>query len=297
MNRLGTIILLACICLLTTVGLPEVGHAASGKVYTCNIVSSYRHPVTNKIEDSGGEGSYATGQGMVEGCMGKTGIMEVTDDGSYYLTFRLGLADYTKNQSFQVQKNGDSSWQTPEQSGVTNQGSDSNGTTNDVCVKVPSKDCIVRGSMYVEAMGRDVVWFFYPKKFQEGNDTDMKATIVTAESKGNNPSKEDMAKKPEKTPKQETKKTAPSKEKGEGDNRYAVSAAQGMLLSTAQQAENNRELHLSKNAKTFLIAMAGAMVGTSIVFLIIIMLWRGSPSWPGRKRKEDQDDEYIYQEE
>ena len=63
----------------------------------------YAHPVTGEIEDSGGEASYATGQGMVEGAVYTTGILEVTDSGNYYLTIRLSLMDYTSNHSFWVQ--------------------------------------------------------------------------------------------------------------------------------------------------------------------------------------------------
>ena len=51
-------------------GFPAVlVQAASGMVYTCIIHPCYRHPVTGEIEDSGGEASYATGQGMVEPCI------------------------------------------------------------------------------------------------------------------------------------------------------------------------------------------------------------------------------------
>ena len=158
-------------------------HAASGTVYTCSIVPSYRHPVTGTIEDSGGEGSYATGQGMVEGCVSTTGMLEVTDSGEYYLTFRMGLMDYTTNHSFQVQSAGDSGWSTPSM-GITGNGSDSNGTTADICIQVPSQNCVVRGSMYVSPMGRDVIFYLYPSSFSEGNSSGMNATMVTEASAG-----------------------------------------------------------------------------------------------------------------
>ena len=64
--------------------------AASGNVYTCVIHPCYAHPVTGVIEDSGGEASYATGQGMVEGAVYTTGIMELTDSGEYYLGAERG---------------------------------------------------------------------------------------------------------------------------------------------------------------------------------------------------------------
>ena len=56
-------------------------YAASGTVYTCVIHPCYEHPVTGVIEDSGGEASYATGQGIVDGAFYTTGILELKDSG------------------------------------------------------------------------------------------------------------------------------------------------------------------------------------------------------------------------
>ena len=155
--------------------------AASGNVYTCVIHPCYAHPVTGVIEDSGGEASYATGQGMVEGAVYTTGILELTDSGEYYLTIRMSLMDYTSNHSFWVQNVGDSGWSSPAV-GVTGSGTDSNGTTNDIAIQVPSENCVVRVSMYVDPMGRDVVFYLYPSDYTAGNNTDMNATIVTEAS-------------------------------------------------------------------------------------------------------------------
>ena len=155
--------------------------AESGTVYTCAIHPCYAHPVTGVIEDSGGEASYATGQGMVEGAVYTTGILEVTDSGEYYLTIRLSLMSYTSNHSFWVQNVGDSGWSSPAL-GVTGNGTDNNGETADVCIQVPSENCVVRGSMYVEPMGRDVIFYLYPSDYTAGNSTDMNATIVTSAS-------------------------------------------------------------------------------------------------------------------
>ena len=131
--------------------------AASGNVYTCVIHPCYAHPVTGVIEDSGGEASYATGQGMVDGAIYTTGILELTDSGEYYLTIRMSLMDYTSNHSFWVQNVGDSGWSSPA-IGVTGNGTDDNGATADICMQVPSENCVVRGSMYVEPMGRDGIF-------------------------------------------------------------------------------------------------------------------------------------------
>lgn len=155
--------------------------AAPGNVYTCAVHPCYVHPVTGVIEDSGGEASYATGQGMVDGVVYPTGILELTDSGEYYLTVRFSLMDQTSGHSFWVQNVGDSGWSAPA-AGVTGSGTDGNGTTSDICIQVPSENCVVRVSMYVDPMGRDVIFYLYPSDYTAGNSTDMNATIVTASS-------------------------------------------------------------------------------------------------------------------
>ena len=156
--------------------------AASGSIYTCKINPSYSHPVSGQVEDAGGSSSSTTGQGMVEGAIGSKGILEVTDSGKYYLTFRLGLMDYSSKQSFGVQNINDSGWNTVSAT-VTGNGSDSSGKTADLRIQVPSEGCIVRCSMYVEPMGRNVIFYFYPSDYTAGNSTNMKAGIVTQSSR------------------------------------------------------------------------------------------------------------------
>lgn len=178
-NRIKSVVIASALSLALLAGFPAVeAHAATGSVYTCTINRCYAHPVTGAVEDSGGAGSYATGQGMVEGCVYPTGILEVADDGNYYLTIRLSLMDYTSGHDFQVQSVGDSGWSSTGYA-QTGTGSDSNGTTADVVIQVPSEKCIVRGTMYVEPMGRNVVFYLYPSDYKEGNNTDMNVTMVT----------------------------------------------------------------------------------------------------------------------
>lgn len=155
--------------------------AASGSVYTCKMNPSYSHPVTGQVEDVGGSSSSTTGQGMVEGAIGSKGILEVTDSGEYYLTFQLGLMDYSSKQSFSVQNINDSGWNTVSAI-VTGNGSDSSGKTADMRIQIPSESCIVRCSMYVEPMGRNVIFYFYPSDYSAGNSTNMKEGIVTQNS-------------------------------------------------------------------------------------------------------------------
>ena len=151
----------------------------SGKVYSCNIVPCYRHPVTNKVEDAGGESSYATGQGMVESVLKTSGMLEQTDNGQCYLTMRVGLIDYTSDHKFYVQKRGAASWQQVSPT-VTKKGSDSNGKTADYCISLSDKNSIVKVSMYVRPMGRNVVFYAYAKNFKSGNVSGMAVTHVSA---------------------------------------------------------------------------------------------------------------------
>ncbi len=178
-------IAIALILSVVLMSFPHQIKADSGNVYTCKINPSYAHPVTGDVEDSGGKSSMATGQGMVEGVVGATGMLEVTDSGKYYLTIRMSLIDFTSKQSFKVQKRGATSWSETNM-GITSQGKDSNGTTADICIEIPDKDSIVRGTMYVEPMGRDVIYYFSASDFKEGKPDDMKATMVTEKSSGKN---------------------------------------------------------------------------------------------------------------
>lgn len=172
----------AVLFVAATLGFPVTSvHAESGSVYSCTINRCYSHPVTGEIEDSGGEASYATGQGMVEGAVYASGLMEVTDSGNYYLTIRMSLIDYTSGHSFSVQNVGDSGW-SGTGIAVTANGSDSNGTTSDICIQVPSENCIVRVSMYVTPMGRDVTFYLYPSDYSEGNSVGMNPAFVTEEA-------------------------------------------------------------------------------------------------------------------
>lgn len=172
-----------CILILMTIMLYITGcyisvHAESGTVYSCTINRSYGNPVTGEVEDSGGESSYATGQGMVESAVYSQGLMEVTDSGNYYLTIRLSLLDYTSGHTFAVQNVGDSGWMDTA-TAVTANGSDSSGSTADICMQVPSENCIVRITMYVSPMGRNAVFYIYPTNYSEGNSVGMSPYFVT----------------------------------------------------------------------------------------------------------------------
>ena len=212
--------ILILVALLSFGGLSKDVKAASGNVYSCQIARTYQHPVTGKVEDSGGSSSKATGQGMVEGAISSKGLLEVTDAGDYYLTFRISLVDYTSNLGFSVQKRGESRFQTQSVT-QTATGKDNNGTTKDLRIKLSSQDSIIRCSMYVVAMGRQVVFYITVSNLQAGSGDFVTSITVDPQQQattpaGNTPAAEQTpaAATPEATPAAETE--APDPDTGSG---------------------------------------------------------------------------------
>ena len=81
-------------------------YAAAGEVYSATLERSYRNPFTGEVEDAGGEDGYATGQGMVESAAYPEALIEKMADGSCYMTFKMGLADFATNHYFEVGSGG-----------------------------------------------------------------------------------------------------------------------------------------------------------------------------------------------
>ena len=243
-------------------GFPAItAHAASGSVYTCTINRCYAHPVTGVIEDSGGESSYATGQGMVEGCVYNTGILELTDAGEYYLTIRLSLMNYTSGHSFQAQKVGDSGWSSISEIGITGKGTDSNGSTADVCMRVPSENCVIRGSMYVEPMGRDVVFYLYPSDYSAGNNTNMNATIVTESSQAST-SSSDTAQQSQTQSSQTTQSTTASSSLSSGNASLSSETKTDTDNTAASEETTDNSSQQLQSSITQAAQPSGSSVGT-----------------------------------
>lgn len=326
-NKILSAIMTCVLAVTLMAGFPAVkAYAASGTVYSCAINRCYAHPVTGVIEDSGGESSYATGQGMVEGCVYSNGILEVIDDGAYYLTFRMSLMDYTSGHSFQVQNVGDSGWSTPSEIGVTGNGTDSNGTTADVCMRVPSENCVVRGSMYVEPMGRDVVFYLYPSNYSEGNNTDMNATMVTGSSDGTSVTSGDGSGTVEssgsstgnsslssgssslqsygtsdssssgtskKLESSITEAAKPSSDSSSLDTENAVNSAEGLSLSTAKDGTSDSDSdsgNTSSGNRIFQIALAVVVTGLILLGAVSGVIYFFRKNWKRWGGAEDDDE-------
>lgn len=276
---------IACFLLATALSVaffPGKAQAAQGTIDTCRINPCYAHPVTGEVEDSGGKASMATGQGMVKGVLGKTGMLETTRDGKMYLTFRMSLMDYTTKQEFKVQKKGETAWQDAE-AAVTAQGKDSNGITADVRLAVPDKDCVVRGSMYVKPMGRSVIYYFYPDRFKTGKSKGMKATVVTTVTKKTESQKSENTKKsaavstevPTTEPSEKPQSTAKSSESVETDP-----ADQGLSLSTQAETEG-KNTEETKSSENLTMAQQIAVLTISMILAgsVLILIAVGAVYW------------------
>ena len=286
--------ILILVVLLSFGGLSKDVKAASGNVYSCQIARTYEHPVTGKVEDSGGSSSKATGQGMVEGAISSKGLLEVTDSGDYYLTFRISLVDYTSNLNFSVQTRGASGFQTQSVT-QTATGKDNNGTTKDLRIKLPSQDSIIRCSMYVKPMGRNVIFYFYPGNYTTGNSVGMKALMVTT-SNTNNTSNTSSANNTNSTASQQT--TTASKESTAKSSDDSLNSAQGLSLSTEPKTSTKKKTSSEKSTGTWILILTVSMTISGLILLgvaaaIVYYYRKNWDKWGG---DQDEYDE-IYNDE
>lgn len=286
--------ILILVVILSLGSLSKDVKASSGNVYSCQIARTYQHPVTGKVEDSGGNSSKATGQGMVEGAISSKGLLEVTDSGDYYLTFRISLVDYTSDLTFSVQKRGASGFQVQSVT-QTATGKDNNGTTKDLRIKLPSQDSIIRCSMYVKPMGRNVIFYFYPGNYTTGNSVGMKALMVTT-SNTNNTSNTSNANNTNSTASQQT--TTDSQESTAKSNDDSLNSAQGLSLSTAPKTTTKKKTSSEKSVGTWILILTVSMTLSGLILLGVaaVIVYYFRKNWDKWGDDQDEYDE-IYNDE
>lgn len=131
--------------------------------YLVTVKPSYRNPATGAIDDPGN--NEAIGQGMTERMCGSTGLLEVDDSGGMYLTVRYYLSQFIKNVSFEEDMQGSFTTLPHEemQTRAAVEGAsdleEKYGYT-DYRIPINSMESVFRGKAYIDAMGRDVVYFF-----------------------------------------------------------------------------------------------------------------------------------------
>ena len=150
-------------------------YAASNGIYSATATPHYRNPLTGKIEDSGGEDSEVLGQSMTESATDTKALVEVDSNGNTYITVRLKLMDNIQNPTFKVDGSSVSASLMQE---------DYTANTADYRMKVSSENSVIRCSMYVVPMGRDVVFFITVSNLKSGSGDFV--TSITVNNKSNN---------------------------------------------------------------------------------------------------------------
>lgn len=140
--------------------------AANNGIYTATATPHYKHPTTGTIEDSGGEGSAVLGQSMTESATYTQALVEVDSSGNTYVTVRLQLMDNIQNPKFKVDGKRNGSFSSVSASLMQE---DYSNNTADYRMKVPSENAIIRCTMYVVPMGRDVVFYITVSNLQAGS--------------------------------------------------------------------------------------------------------------------------------
>lgn len=153
-------------------------YAASHGIYTATATPHYRNPLTGKIEDSGGEDSEVLGQSMTESATDTKALVEVDSNGNTYITVRLKLMDNIQNPTFKVDGSSVSASLMQE---------DYSANTADYRMKVASENSVIRCSMYVVPMGRDVIFFITVSNLNSGSG-DFVTSISVNNNKSNNSS-------------------------------------------------------------------------------------------------------------
>ena len=148
--------------------------ALSNGIYIATASPHYKHPVTGVIEDSGGEGSAVLGQSMTESALYNKALVEVDNKGTTYITVRLKLMDNIENPEFEVDGKSVSASLMQE---------DYTENTADYRMKVPSEKSIIKCSMYVVPMGRQVKFFITVSDLTSGSGDFITSVTVSTTKK------------------------------------------------------------------------------------------------------------------
>lgn len=168
MKRILKIVCCMSIALVVLMSLNCVSaFAASNGIYIATATPHYKHPTTGNIEDSGGEGSAVLGQSMTESATYTKALVEVDSSGNTYVTVRLQLMDNIQNPKFKVDGNRNGSFSSVSASLMQE---DYTNNTADYRMKVPNENAIIRCTMYVVPMGRDVVFYITVSNLKAGSD-------------------------------------------------------------------------------------------------------------------------------
>ncbi len=177
---------LACAAALAALlTLPLLAKAAEAGSGLSQVVRTFANPFTGVVEDKADKSNYALGQSMVEGTVCDYAFVERTAAGDVYATLRLRQADNIGETKFSYAPSADVPFADTVSERVQTGSQELNGSTmvtGDWRVRVGSPTDTLRVSMYVEPMGRSVVYFVQLQDFTPGTQDGEQPFALVASS-------------------------------------------------------------------------------------------------------------------
>ena len=220
--------------------------AESAGTYTTSVSPQYRNPLTGAIEDSGGEEKEALGQGMAQSTVSGVGLVEIDASGNVYATYRINNASAMSSISFSTSAGGGFY-------GVSAVNTKSAGNYADYRIRVPYAGAPVKCALYVEPMGREVIFFMTSAGLTPGQG-DFVSTIDTsvqaqASQESNSAKAEEAEDKKKDSTKKNSKNAKASDSKDKKDSKAKVS-------NKTESTQNKR--YVVYGALTVVIILAAA---------------------------------------
>ncbi|MFC4804863.1 heme-binding Shp domain-containing protein [Filifactor villosus] len=143
--------------------------------YSMKNETSYVNPATGKTEDGGTQ--IAIGDGMCRTALGEYFLLDVKSKKQKYLTIRMGLQHFTKDLHIFV-KNKKGEYKEVK---FKEKAEDKKNHTKDYKFAVNSDYPEIKVKMYVEPMGRDVIFFAkgLEDETKKGEDKFKKQEVAT----------------------------------------------------------------------------------------------------------------------
>lgn len=153
---IGQIVAVFAVAAMCISGVPEMVMAAETEgVYTVSLERYFLDPQTG-LSGWGTSSDQAIGQGMVEGAVSSTGLLEVTN-GKCYLTVRITMAESVGTVSFGERTPGAGSYKSL--SSKCSQDRTSSNNSIDYSMAISSTASTFYGKMFVTKMGVEVTFF------------------------------------------------------------------------------------------------------------------------------------------
>lgn len=186
-----------CCALAACLAVPggvEPAYAEVSAVYTATANPSYSNPDTGAVEDAGGSAQSVLGTSMVQSITGQQAYVEKDVDGAVFLTLRMAQAAEVGAVSIASDVDHDGTFDEAQPAQVMKNDAAENKV--DVRARIAGEQATLRVNMYVNAMGREVVYFVTLSDMREGNAAGFVETVVPGEGGAAAPSAQASASEP-----------------------------------------------------------------------------------------------------